>query len=87
MQGVVGGFQRVDQLKFLRLLQLDSPRTIFTAFKKQGLTSVSPIACGFLFMQCTTQRVYSKRDLFKTIISINIARDHHNRIIHRFIEL
>ena len=37
--------------------------------------------------QCTTQRVYSKRDLFKTLTSMNIARDHHNRIIYRFIEL
>ena len=32
-------------------------------------------------LQCTTQRVYSKRDLFKTLTSMNIARDHHNRII------
>ena len=38
-------------------------------------------------MQCTTQRVYSKRDQFKTLTSMNIARDHHNRIIHRFIGL
>ena len=38
-------------------------------------------------MQCTTPRVYNKRDLFKTFISIKIARDHHNRIIYRFIEL
>ena len=29
-------------------------------------------------VQCTTQRVYSKRDLFKTLTSMNIARDHHN---------
>ena len=36
-------------------------------------------------MQCTTRRAYSKRDLFKTLTSMNIARDHHNRIIHRFI--
>ena len=33
-----------------------------------------------LKMQCTTQRVYSKRDLYKTLTSMNIARDHHNRI-------
>ena len=45
-----------------------------------GIPSVSK-------MQCTTQRVYSKRDLFKTLTSMNIAGDHHNRIIHRFIEL
>ena len=45
-----------------------------------GIPSVSK-------MQCTTQRVYSNRDLFKTLTSMNIARDHHNRIIHRFIEL
>ena len=38
-------------------------------------------------IQCTTQRAYSKRDLFKSLISMNMARDHHNRIIHRFIEL
>ena len=36
---------------------------------------------------CATQRVYSKRDLFKTLTSMNIARDHHNRIIYRFVEL
>ena len=39
------------------------------------------------YVQCTTQRVYSKRDLFKILTSMNIARDHNNRIIHRFIEL
>ena len=33
-------------------------------------------------LQYTTQRVYSKRDLFETLTSMNIARDHHNRIIH-----
>ena len=38
-------------------------------------------------LQYTTQRVYIKRDLFKTLTSVNIARDHHNRIIHRFIQL
>ena len=38
-------------------------------------------------MQCTTRRVNSKRDLFETLTSINIARDHHNRIIHRLVEL
>ena len=38
-------------------------------------------------MQCTTPRVCSKRELFIVLTSINIARDHHNRIIHRFIEL
>ena len=37
--------------------------------------------------QFTTQRVYSTRDLLKTLSSMNIARDYHNRIIHRFIEL
>ena len=36
-------------------------------------------------LQYTTQRVYSKRDLFKTLTFMNIARDHHNRIIDRFI--
>ena len=41
----------------------------------------------FFSMQYTIQRVYSKRDLFKTVISMDIARDHHNRIVHRFIEL
>ena len=35
----------------------------------------------------TTRRVNTKRDLFKTFVSMNVARDHHNRIIHRFIEL
>ena len=40
-----------------------------------GIPSVSK-------MQCTTQRVYSKRDLFKTLTSMNIARDHHNRITY-----
>ena len=35
-----------------------------------------------LELQYTTQRVYSKRDLFETLTSMNIARDHHNRIIH-----
>ena len=45
-----------------------------------GISSVSKT-------QCTTQRVNSKRDLFKTFISMNIARDHHNRIIYQFIEL
>ena len=45
-----------------------------------GISSASKI-------QCTTQRVYSNRDLFKALTSMNIARDHHNRIIHRFIEL
>ena len=40
-----------------------------------GIPSVSK-------MQYTTQRVYSKRDLFETLTSMNIARDHHNRIIH-----
>ena len=30
-------------------------------------------------MQCNTQRVYSKRDPFKTLTSTNIARVHHNR--------
>ena len=44
-----------------------------------GIPSVSK-------MQCTTQRVYSKRDLFKTLTSMNIARDHHNRIIYRLCE-
>ena len=39
------------------------------------------------YMQYTTQRVYSERDLFKALTSMNIARDHHNRIIHQFIEL
>ena len=38
-------------------------------------------------MQCTTQKVYSKRDLFKILTSMDIARDHHKRIIYRFIEL
>ena len=38
-------------------------------------------------MQCTTRRLYSKQNLFKTLTSMNIARDNHNRIIHRFIEL
>ena len=38
-------------------------------------------------MQCTTGRVSSKRDPFKAFSSMNIVRDHHNRIIHRFIEL
>ena len=33
-------------------------------------------------MQYTTQRVYSKRDLFETLTSVNIAHDHHNRITH-----
>ena len=45
-----------------------------------GIPSVSK-------MQCTTQRVYSNRDLFETLTFMNIARDHHNRIIHRCIEL
>ena len=45
-----------------------------------GITSVSK-------MQYTTQRVYSKRDLFKTLTSTNIARDHHNRITHQFIDV
>ena len=40
-----------------------------------GIPSVSK-------MQYTTQRVYSKRDPFETLTSMNIARDHHNRIIH-----
>ena len=40
-----------------------------------GIPSVSK-------MQYTSQRVYSKRDLFETLTSMNIARDHHNRIIH-----
>ena len=31
--------------------------------------------------QCTTQRVYSNQDLFEILTSMNIARDHHNRII------
>ena len=34
-------------------------------------------------LQSTTRRVYSNRDLFKTLTSMNIARDHHNRIIYR----
>ena len=34
-----------------------------------------------------TYKVYSERDLFKTLTSMNIAGDHHNRMIHRFIEL
>ena len=38
-------------------------------------------------MQYTSQRVYSKRDQFKTLTSMNIARDYRNRIIHRSIEL
>ena len=38
-------------------------------------------------MQSTTRRVNSKRDLFRAFISMNVVRDHHNRIIHRFIEL
>ena len=38
-------------------------------------------------MQYITRRVYSKRHLFKTLTSVNVARDHHTRIIHRFIEL
>ena len=45
-----------------------------------GIPSVSK-------MRCTSQRVYSNRDLFKTLTFMDIARDHHNRIIHRFIEL
>ena len=36
-------------------------------------------------LQCTTRRVNSKRDLFKATTSMNIVRDHHNRMIHRFI--
>ena len=54
--------------------------------------NVSLVACihyslpGTL-MHFTTQKVYTKRDLFKTLTSMNIAGDHHNRIIHRFIEL
>ena len=38
-------------------------------------------------VQCSTQRVYSKRDLFKTFTSMSIERDDHNYIIHQFIEL
>ena len=38
-------------------------------------------------MQCTTQRVYSKRDLLKTLTFMNKVCDHQNRIIHQFIEL
>ena len=38
-------------------------------------------------MQCATQRVYSKRNLFKTHTSMTIARDLHNRIIYQFIEV
>ena len=34
-------------------------------------------------LQCTTQRVYSKRNLFETLASMNIARDHHIRIIYQ----
>ena len=45
-----------------------------------GIPSVSK-------MQCTTQTVYGNRDLFKTLTSMNIVSDHHNRIIYRFIEL
>ena len=36
---------------------------------------------------CTTRRVNSKRDLFEALTSMNIVRDHRNRIIHQFIEL
>ena len=45
-----------------------------------GIPSISKV-------QCTTQRVNCNRDLFKTLTSMNVARDHHNRIIYRFIEL
>ena len=44
-----------------------------------GIQSVSK-------MQCTTQRVHSKRDLIKTLTYTNIARNHHNRIIYRFVQ-
>ena len=42
-----------------------------------GISSVSK-------MQYTTHRVYNKRDLFKTLTSMNIASDHHNHIIHQY---
>ena len=32
-------------------------------------------------MQCTTQRVNSKRDLFKAVTSVNIVHDHHNPVV------
>ena len=38
-------------------------------------------------MQWTTRRVNNKRDLFKTLTSMNIASDHRSCIIHRVIEL
>ena len=41
-------------------------------------------------MQCATPRVYIKctirRNIFKTPTSMNIARDHHNNIVHQFVE-
>ena len=37
-------------------------------------------------MQCTTQRVYSERDLFNTLASMNTAHDHHNyELFERYI--
>ena len=38
--------------------------------------------CFYLSIsQCTMQRVYSNQDLFEILTSMNVARDHHNRII------
>ena len=33
-----------------------------------------------LSLQCTTPRVNCKRDLFKTLTSMNIARDYHKTV-------
>ena len=41
----------------------------FALFRKKPYTTKTA--------HCTTRRVYSKRDLLKTLTSMNIARDHH----------
>ena len=50
------------------------------------ISSLLQIAWQNCDLQCTTRRVNSRLDLFKTFTSMNIARDPHNRIIDRFIE-
>ena len=64
-------------------------RKIYTfknVFKTLLISHALIVLLNFV-MQCTTQRVYSNRDLFKTLTSMNIARDLHNRIIYRSVEL
>ena len=79
----------LNHLSGLIGLSKDTERLFYNVFKVTNMQLFLNMNKSYFLesMQCTTQRVYSKRDLFKTLTSMNIARDHRNRITHRFIEL